>query len=248
LFTPASNACLKNTVAKTWTVAGMGVSKPLSGFAPLHSVEAELSGIVRTGKAGVLPGKVYLNEAFTQSALKGVEGSEVRLVHVATHFAFKPGTERDSGLLLGDGSLLSVGALREMGTLFADVDLLTLSACETGLGTDKNADGREIESVAVIAQESGAKAVLATLWKVADESASLLMQAFYQERVKQPNLSKAEALRRAQVALLTGKIKPSVKSGKHSGRGGETAVAPNRPHDFAHPYYWAPFILTGNWK
>jgi hypothetical protein len=113
--------------------------------------------------------------------------------------------------------------------LFANVELLTLSACNTAMRGMK-ADGREVESLGVMAQRKGAKAVIATLWPVADESTRQLMQEFYRLHATHPDLSKAEALQRAQVALL------------------------GRAHDsqnfsqFSHPYFWAPFVLIGNWK
>ena len=74
----------------------------------------------------------------------------------------------------------------------------------------------------MIAQQQGAKAVLATLWPVADQSTAALMADLYQQRQSQ-RLSKMEALRQAQLGLLA------------------------QPR-YAHPFYWAPFILMGNWK
>ena len=102
------------------------------------------------------------------------------------------------------------------------MDLLTLSACDTGLGGGRDERGREIEGFGVIAQQQGAKAVLATLWPVADQSTAVLMADMYRRRQTQ-NLTKIEALRQAQIALQS------------------------QPK-YAHPYYWAPFILMGNWK
>jgi CHAT domain-containing protein len=114
--------------------------------------------------------------------------------------------------------------------LFANVDLLTLSACNTALGTT-NGSGGEWESLGMIAQRKGAKAIIATLWPVADESTKLLMQQFYRLHQSEQGISKAEALQRAQLALL----------------GGQGIRDPNQS-GFAHPYFWAPFILIGNWK
>jgi CHAT domain-containing protein len=112
--------------------------------------------------------------------------------------------------------------------LFANVDLLTLSACNTAVGST-NASGGEWESLGMIAQRKGAKAIIATLWSVADDSTTLLMQQFYHVHEMERGISKGEALRRAQLALLEG------------------AGDPGRAR-FAHPYFWAPFILIGNWK
>ena len=112
--------------------------------------------------------------------------------------------------------------------MFGGVDILTLSACNTA-SAGADADGKEVEGFAEIAQEQGARSVVASLWAVADNSTRSLMEAFYRNRVTPPGKSKAEALREAQVALLTGK-----------------AGGPARP--YAHPFYWAPFVLVGNWR
>jgi CHAT domain-containing protein len=74
-----------------------------------------------------------------------------------------------------------------------------------------------------MAQRQGAKAVLAGLWPVSDSSTRLLMQNFYRIRNGNVRHSKAEALRRAQLSLMNG-------------------------GQYAHPFYWAPFILIGNWR
>jgi CHAT domain-containing protein len=170
---------------------------------------------------GILPGAVYLDEAFSANRLREASRQGFELLHVASHFRFSPGTEVNSYLLLGDGQHLTLGDIREKGYRFDHVDLLTLSACDTALGGGRDEKGREIEGFGVIAQQQGAKAVLATLWPVADRSTAELMSDLYRRR-QTLSLSKAEALRQSQVALLEGK--------------------------YAHPFYWAPFILMGNWK
>jgi len=82
------------------------------------------------------------------------------------------------------------------------VDLLTLSACETALNAP-DANGAEIESFSVIAQMRGAKIILATLWSISDEAAPSLMTEIYRQlQTGNGAISKAEALRRAQIALL----------------------------------------------
>ena len=137
-----------------------------------------------------------------------------------------------------------------MPQLLHGVELLTLSACETAVGGE-DADGKEIEGLAVLAQRQGAKAVVATLWSVADESTALLMQEFYRLRMSDASMTKAEALRQAQLALLTGRL----RGGAAAARG----IRPNQPagvpafktdldRPYAHPYFLAPFLLMGNWK
>jgi CHAT domain-containing protein len=181
-----------------------------------------MSGIIKTASGGVLPGEVYLDGAFTAQRLQDVSKRHFQLLHVASHFRFSPGTEVNSFLLLGDGQQLTLGDLRTQNYRFDNVDLLTLSACDTGLGGGRDEKGREIEGFGVIAQQQGAKAVLATLWPVADQSTSTLMAEMYRRRQEQ-HLTKIEALRQAQLTLLAQKR-------------------------YAHPFYWAPFILMGNWK
>ena len=106
---------------------------------------------------------------------------------------------------------------------FSSADLVTLSACDTAMGSDNAvSNGAEIESFGVLVQELGAKSVMATLWPVVDESTSVLMQNFYQLR-EQNKLTKAEALREAQKSMI------------------------NSNDKLAHPYFWAPFVLMGNW-
>ena len=80
----------------------------------------------------------------------------------------------------------------------------------------------------------GAQSVLASLWKVAYFSTSQMMAKFYELWVK-GKLSKAEALRQAQIAMMRGKLDPAAAGTDASSQ------------DFTHPFYWAPFELFGNW-
>lgn len=153
-----------------------------------------MRSIIKTGGGGVLPGEIHLDEAFTAQRFKDVSQRPFQLLHVASHFRFSPGTEVNSFLLLGDGQQLTLGDIRTQNYRFDNVDLLTLSACDTGLGGGRDAQGREIEGFGVIAQQQGAKAVPATLWPpVADQSTATLMAEMYQRRQDQ-HLTKIEAL------------------------------------------------------
>ena len=202
----------------------------------------------------MLPGAVELDEKFTAAAMLDALTNNYSLVHIASHFRFHSGDEADSFLLLGDGGHLTLDRINDLPQVFDGVELLTLSACNTATG-GPGADGREVESFGVLAQRKGADAVLATLWSVADESTQQLMREFYRLRQAEAGMSKAEALRQAQLELLNGSWNPN--GTKTESRGIRTDYAensgsgsfqfdPQRP--FAHPYYWAPFILIGNWK
>jgi tetratricopeptide (TPR) repeat protein/CHAT domain-containing protein len=257
MFTPASNARLKDPPSPEWKALALGVSRQIRNFPALPAVRDEIQGIVRdpkNGQSGVLAGDVQLDQTFTKSSMLDAlqEGSHP-VVHIASHFNFQPGTEVDSYLLLGDGGQFNLAELRDQSALFSGVDLLTLSACNTAMGGGGDDGGREVEGFGMLAQAQGAKAVLATLWPVADQSTGLLMREFYRLKAETPTTPKIEALRQAQLELLTGKTKASGPSTQRSLLAVEEAGdAPPFPIDpdapFAHPYFWAPFILIGNWR
>ena len=237
LYTEAAKDKIKDAPAGKWRLAGLGLTRAVTGFSALPGVKAELDSIVRTpASKGVLPGVVYLDHAFTAQRLK--QSLEYPVLHIASHFVFAAGTEADSYLLLGDGAKLSLKALKENDYDFRDIDLITLSACDTAVGGGMDENGREIEGFGALAQRQGAKSVIATLWPVADASTGLLMREFYRMR-EAGKLSKAEALRQAQLLLLKGT----------TGAGTKAAPCKNAADDacYSHPFYWAPFILMGNW-
>jgi CHAT domain-containing protein len=95
-------------------------------------------------------------------------------------------------------------------------------------------------------QQTGAKAAIASLWIVDDGGTQALMDAFY-AALQNPNTTKAEALRQAQIALITGEYK---SLGRQRGLQVEQRIHESVPTQVTsrlnHPYYWAPFILIGN--
>ena len=125
--------------------------------------------------------------------------------------------------------------------------------CETALSGGK---GKEVEGFATEVQQQGAKAVIATLWKVEDKSTSLLMRDFYRRMAQSKDIPKIEALRQAQIAMLegTGAVpvndeNPETEVSLKSGSGGTVRLYNrDKQKPYAHPYFWAPFILFGNWK
>jgi CHAT domain-containing protein len=218
---------------KNWKALAAGVSlgSEADRLKPLASVPAELTAVVHVEddpkSQGVLPGRILLDPAFSRDAFRAGLHQGYPVVHVASHFVFNPISDVQSFLLLGDGKL----SLAEIRTndeyTFLGVDLLALSACDTAAGPKGN--GQEIDGLGFLADEKGAHAVLATLWSVDDKSTASLMTHFYSELESDPGVSKAEALRRAQLALLDST--PSVNG-----------VSGN----FNRPFFWAPFILLGN--
>lgn len=233
-----------------WTVWGMGVTKGGKDYDALPYVGDELNGIA--GSKGILTGKVLLDKEFTESSLRDGLDQSYPIIHIASHFQFTSGSMDDSFLLLGDGTRMTLAQIKNK-LNFNSVELLTLSACETAVGDANGSNsGVEVEGLGALAQQAGAKAVLATLWPVADGSTALLMRALYRAH-KDDHLDKAEALRAAQLALLKGTVQAdaSLKTKRGLSRMGSTQGAGNFKPDpsapFAHPFYWAPFILMGNW-
>jgi CHAT domain-containing protein len=196
------------------------------------------------------------DERFTYAALKTQlgTGSVFSVVHIASHFVLESGSGKEPYLMLGGDSAgepggyqLTLSKLEDSAISFHGTHLLTLSACSTAKG-DVAKDGLEMDSLGMIAQQKDAEAVLATLWDVNDASTSRIMSDFYARWVKDAVDGKAEALRQAQLAFLRG---PDVASPAGSGRGVqpvESSTSAPRIAGYAHPYYWAPFVLIGNYK
>lgn len=195
------------------------------------------------GLAATIPDTTKLiDKAFGREAVLA-KLNEYSIIHFATHAAFLTGQPEDSFILFGNGDRATLREVENWS--LQNVDLVVLSACETGLGGLGN--GEEILGLGYQFQRAGARAAIASLWAVNDNSTQVLMTAFYQA-LKTPGVTKAAALRQAQLALIGGEGTTSAAS-----RGGiEIEVVTNgdssRPTNtpFAHPYYWAPFILIGN--
>ncbi len=193
-----------------------GLSEASQGFPPLDNVKRELEAIRKQ-----VSGNLLLNKEFTTAAIQQAIGSvPFPVVHLATHGKFSSNAEETFIVVWKDylrvnelGNLLRG---REEGGRKA-IELLVLSACETAAGDERAALG-----LAGVAVKAGARSTLATLWVVDDEATANLMIRFYKE-LKNPQVSKAEALRSAQLWLMQ-------QGGKYKS-----------------PYYWAPFVLVGNW-
>ncbi len=209
----------------------MGVSEPSQvstrPFDPLPAVNNELAAV-----ANVLPNsKILLNEEFSLAALRRtLDDKDYRILHMATHgtFGFDPkdnfvvmGAKQDDAS--GFNEILTIGELDALIQNINDptrspVELLTLTACETARG-----DTRATLGLAGVAVRAGVRSAIATLWSVGDASSAQLIADFY-GNLQAPDLTKAEALQRAQIAMI------------------RSADGVNQ-----HPYRWAPFVLIGNW-
>ena len=201
--------------------AGVSERRNIAGrtFASLNQVPLELQQI----QAEVAKSKKLLNSDFSATNLrKTVESVPFSVIHLATHGNFSSNPD-ETFVLLWDRLLQAKNFDRFLG--IGDrinrrgVELLTLSACKTATG-----DKRATLGLAGIAVRAGARSTLATLWKVEDDSTAAITIQFY-KLLKDKKLTKAQALRQAQLYLME----------QH----------PNSNYKL--PYYWAPFVLVGNW-
>lgn len=190
---------------------------PHNGFAPLTNVTTELETI-----QAEIPGRTLLNQAFTRSTLEELVNTvPFPVIHLATHGQFSSNPEEtfilawDQRIDINDLSRILQSREQTTGT---PIQLLVLSACKTADG-----DRRASLGLAGVAIQSGARSTIASLWYVNDQATAALMGSFYQNLANQhTSLTKAEALRQAQLALL-------------------------HTEGYQAPLYWAACILVGNW-
>jgi CHAT domain-containing protein len=165
--------------------------------------------------------RVYLGREASEERIKAGDLGAYRFVHLATHGFLNPRDPRLSGLLLASEAPTSkedgVLQLSEIYGLRLNADLVTLSACESGLGLVAKGEG--IIGLTRGFLYSGARNVVVSLWQVNDETTADLMVTFYEGMLG--GMKKAEALRAAKLALI------------------------QRQAESARPYYWAPFVLIG---
>lgn len=211
-------------------LTALGVSKASGGMEALPGVVAELCGIVRgpvrglpdpsacarwSGPAERLPaGEGFLDAEFTEARLRGAAQAG-GVMHLATHFTL--GATDSQSFLTLEGRRLGLDALRDVD--FGRTALLTLSACDTA----RARGGSQFQGLASFMLDRGAGRVIATQWRASDRGTPLLMRAFYDQLAWDPAQPAAQALRAAQLALLS------------------RAEGHDKP--FAHPYYWAGFLL-----
>jgi filamentous hemagglutinin family protein len=193
-----------------------GISESVGGAAALPYVPGELNAI-----QDLFGGRVLLDDGFTTTSfIQGMEDRELDIVHIASHGVFT-GDPDKSFLLTHDGRISMNELSNYIGrTRFREtpLELLVLSACETAIGDDRAALG-----LAGVAINAGARSALGSLWAISDPATARLIEGFYGE-LQDPNLTRAEALRRAQVSMLDAE-----------------------GDEFRHPYYWSAFLLISNW-
>lgn len=193
--------------------------------------------------ATALPGTTkLLDQAFSREGTVP-RMNDYSIVHLATHAAFVTGKPEDSFVLFGDGDRATLRDVENWS--LPNVDLVVLSACETGVG-GQFGNGEEILGFGYQMQRTGAKAAIASLWSVSDGGTQALMDTFY-AALQTDKITKTEALRQAQIALITGDYQAL---GEQRGLTVQQRIKRSLPKTvttrLSHPNYWAPFILIGN--
>jgi CHAT domain-containing protein len=174
----------------------VGLSDAVQNFSALPSVKEELKDIKKIMNAN----KMYMNQTFTIPNVQNeFKHNDYAIVHFATHGVFG-GTGKHSFLLTYDNQL-DMDALEDLMSLgkYRDhqVDMLTLSACQTALGNERAALG-----LGGVAVKAGVRSAVATLWYVDDEATSLAIRELYRQ-LKKREMTKAKALQNAQKMLIS---------------------------------------------
>jgi len=194
---------------------------------------------------------VYLNKEATEEKAKTLSPQN-DIIHFASHAELKEEDPLASAILLAktdkeDGRL----EVREIFGMDLKASLIVLSACETGLG--KLSSGDELVGLTRAFIYAGTPSVVASLWNVEDSSTAQLMASFYKNL---KTMSKVEALRQAQLALIRGQANSDLLARRGIGGVSKLGDASQTKSDpsgslsvsTSHPYFWAPFILVGEGK
>jgi CHAT domain-containing protein len=202
--------------------ASDGVAERGFKLAPLPMARREVQAIA---KLFATKSSVYIGPEATEARAKSIPASATH-VHFASHAVLDERLPLNSALLLapspGSGDQPSDNGLLQVWEIFegtpANLDLVTLSACETALGEEFGGEG--LLGLTQAFQYAGARSVVASLWSIPDASTSQLMLRFY--RYMRAGRSKDEALRAAQIDAI------------------RSAGA------YSHPFHWAAFQLFGD--
>lgn len=192
-------------------------------LARLSGTRTEADEISKIAKAGGAQADLWIDLNANEDNVRSHDMTGYRFMHVATHGLLDAERPQFTGVVLSlVGNKTNDGFLRtdEIFNLKLGTPLVMLSACETGLGKEKRGEG--VIGLTRAFMYAGAPTVGVSLWSVADKSTADLMTDFY-KRLLTGSCSPAASMRAAQVAMIDGK-------------------------KYSAPFYWAPFVLVGEWK
>jgi len=218
---------LESAVSDVTGSSAGSLPAPSSGglqLARLAGTRTEADEIAKITKAGGGQADVWTDLNASEDNLRARELTNYRIVHVATHGLLNTERPQFTGVVLSlVGNKTTDGFLRtdEIFNLRMGAPLVMLSACETGLGKEKRGEG--VIGLTRAFMYAGAPTVGVSLWSVADKSTAELMTDFYKRLLAPDPRSPSSAMRDAQVAMIAGK-------------------------KYSAPFYWAPFVIVGEWK
>lgn len=195
-------------------------------LARLAGTRTEADQIVKLAKTSGTQADVWLDLDASEENLESRDVTQYRVVHIATHGLLNAERPQFTGLVLSlVGNKGEDGFLRtdEVFNLRLGSPLVMLSACETGLGKEKRGEG--VIGLTRAFMYAGAPTVGVSLWSVADRSTAELMTDFYKRLLVSGATasSPSGAMRGAQLSMISGK-------------------------KYSAPFYWAPFVLVGDWR
>ena len=197
---------------------------PAIRLARLSGTRAEANQIAKLSRASGEEADVWLDFDASEANIRQRDLSRYRVVHFATHGLLDAERPQFTGLALTlVGETQADGFLRvgEVFNLRLGAPLVVLSACETGLGKEKRGEG--VIGLTRAFMYAGAPTVGVSLWSVADRSTAELMPDFYKRLLASPATSPSAAMRAAQLNMIAGQ-------------------------KYSAPFYWAPFVLVGDWR
>jgi CHAT domain-containing protein len=193
-------------------------------LARLAGTRVEADQISKLAKTSGAQADLWLDLDANEDNLVTRDISKYRFIHVATHGLLNAERPQFTGVVLSlVGNKTNDGFLRtdEVFNLHLGGPLVVLSACETGLGKEKRGEG--VMGLTRAFMYEGAPTVGVSLWSVADRSTAELMTDFYRRLLTANDASSSSALRGAQLAMISGK-------------------------KYSAPFFWAPFVLIGDWN
>jgi CHAT domain-containing protein len=193
-------------------------------LARLMGTRSEAEQISKLAKTSGGQADVWLDLDASEDNLGARDVSKYRVIHVATHGLLNAERPQFTGVVLSlIGNKNGDGFVRtdEVFNLRLGAPLVMLSACETGLGKEKRGEG--VMGLTRAFMYAGAPTVGVSLWSVADKSTADLMTDFYKRLLTPGDAPSSSALRGAQLAMISGK-------------------------KYSAPFYWAPFVLVGDWN
>ena len=219
------------------------VGNPATGLSPLPAAEVEVEEVSALfEKKLVLTGREATKVSVKSQApeydmvLLSTHGEMIESNPLMSNLRFTPSENNDGKLTVSEIFDMEIKA-----------NLVTLSACETALARGETGDfpqGDDLVGLSRAFMHAGTPSVVASLWKVSDDSTVELMRTFYRNLKSMP---KSEALRKAQLDLMKSSIRFHVERGS-GGVTQSTNYQPDMSIECFHPFFWAPFILLGDWR